>query len=434
MGASYTEVVLDNSFYTTYGQDGKFIIHRKVSGGKWLASYEVEYPGEIFRDYNVIPGTHYQYRFKFVLGARDSDWSKTIFLTAPYPPTPTPTHAVYKYEYSHKIHHPRLSGVTGRYVHTKDKDTGCVRADNIDGNNSAIYCPSEEVWLMTPSRTFIIVDYDGPLDPATAAASQNDPFRDEIEGVYYSHNSIDSTSRLDKSTRPVDDTTAIYSPNPRINDNWVIAASGNEITNFRLPFPMQQDGGSIITSLLSRFVVKTVHDASLLPAHHVRALLKSPGVYFYRYDTDCTKIPTEWDTAPHWKDTIVDQPPVVVPFEPTPTPTPTYSPTPTPTPTYTSPVVYTPTPTPTPTISPTPSPTPTDYAVAMRQCVITPTPTPSLTPTLTFTPTPTPTPSVTPTPTPTDVAIVVDICDPSRIITEDGIDIITENGYYLITE
>lgn len=68
-----------------------------------------------------------------------------------------------------------------------------------------------------------------------------------------------------------------------------------------------------------------------------------------------------------------------------------------------------PTPTPTPTLTSTPSITPT------------------LTPSPTLTPTPTITPSITPTVTPTPI----DVC---YLATEDYIDLLTENGLFIIVD
>ena len=441
MSSSYTEVILDTSFYTTYGLDGKYIIHRSLDLGKtWLPAYEVHYPGEVFRDVNVIPGHTYQYRFKFVLGARDSEWSEVITLTAPIPPTPTPTHAVYQYAYSHKIHHPKLSGVTGKYVYKKVGN--CARAEKYDGDTIVAYCPSLRVWLITTAHSFITVNYDGALDSNLTEASSKEPVRKKIQGVYYGHNTLATEHKFSKKTTSGDDVVVSYSPSPRDRDQWLISdATAAELATFSLGYPATATSTTVSNTLLSRYVIKVHSDPSELPAQAVQELLDSPAVLFYKYSTNCKTIPDDWNPAPYWKDhPYFKVPPIVVPFEPTPTPTATQQPTPTPSPTRTSPVVYTPTPTPTPTLSPTPShtptptPTPTDYAVVLGQCVITPTPTLSPTPTITFTPTPTPTPTLTPTPTPTDHAIVLDICDPSRIITEDGVDIITENGHYLITE
>lgn len=70
----------------------------------------------------------------------------------------------------------------------------------------------------------------------------------------------------------------------------------------------------------------------------------------------------------------------------------------------------TPTPTQTPTVTPTPSITPTN--------TVTPTQTPTNTPTLTNTPTPSSTP------------LIFEV----QIITQDGIDIITQNGNPLIVQ
>jgi hypothetical protein len=105
--------------------------------------------------------------------------------------------------------------------------------------------------------------------------------------------------------------------------------------------------------------------------------------------------------------------PVKSDFERRPGPTPTVTPTPTPTPSIT------PTLTPSPTLTPTLTPSPT----------LTPTPTPSITPTLTPTLTSTPTPTLTSTPTPTPTFI-----DACYLATEDYIDLLTENGLFIIVD
>lgn len=96
------------------------------------------------------------------------------------------------------------------------------------------------------------------------------------------------------------------------------------------------------------------------------------------------------------------------------------------------------TPTPTPTITPTFTPTPTQTATPGASS----TPTPTVTPTITETPTETPTPTVTPTftqtpgasPTETPTSTPTPTITPSQqtfeifITTQDGIDLITQDG------
>lgn len=102
---------------------------------------------------------------------------------------------------------------------------------------------------------------------------------------------------------------------------------------------------------------------------------------------------------------------VVISFEcATPTPTPTYTPTPSPTPPE-PPIT---TPTGTPDVTTTPTPTTTE----------TPTPTPSVTIGLT------PTATETPTPTPSSTPTVFEIL----LITQDGIEIITQSGNNIIVQ
>jgi len=132
---------------------------------------------------------------------------------------------------------------------------------------------------------------------------------------------------------------------------------------------------------------------------------------------------------------------IVISFEcvtPTPTPTPTMTPTPgaSPSPTPTSSETPTPTPTPsfTPTSSETPTPTPTssDTPTPTPTFTSTPTNTPTYTPSETPTETPTPTTTETPTqtPTPSSTPTTFEI----TIITQDGIELISQGGDQLIVQ
>ena len=242
-------------------------------------------------------------------------------------------HAVYQYAYSHKIHHPRLSGITGRYVYRKVEN--CARAEKYDGDTIIAYCPSKAVWLITSANSFITVSYNSASSRQYIYASRTDPVRRLIDGVYYSHNTIDTAAKFQKTTHSDDGSTITYSPTPRDSDTWNISTNNSpNVAGFDMSYPADSTSTTQFVTQLSRFIVKVYADPSLLPADAVDQLLQSPVVMFYKYTSDCKNIPTDWETAPNWiGNPYFDDPPVVVPFEPTPTPSPTYSPTPTPSPT-----------------------------------------------------------------------------------------------------
>lgn len=408
------QVVLDTSFYDKLTKTGKFIIWRGDTRDRMYPHAEAYYPSRVYTDTDVIPGRKYFYKFKFVDGARDSDFSEVVEIQTPELPTPTPTCAIYRYDISHVAYHTGITeDLTGRYTIKSKSNTGHVNITN--GYVNVMYYAPLEIWIVTTAESFLY------FEPRLASAHIQNPHKTTFEQVFVGDNKIAEETYFAGPTEQGESFTFYnlryrvsvrtssgiayqtrYSPRWNLKKKFTKNSTAKNImtVNLKHPLPETTSGKWWKDFNSIEYRVNCVSDINLLPTNRVEGLLMTRNILFINKAT--TKQPPNfgWELGSFWKKQSKhkDSTYMLKCFELTPTPTPTFTPTPTPSPTFT--------PTPTPTYSPTPTPTPT------------------ITMSVTY----------TPTPTPTECIVVLDYCEQYPIFTEQFGPIMSEKGETLIIE
>lgn len=434
----------------------KYIIHRAayVPDGQapfWIPVAETR--STIYLDHAVEPGSTYLYRYKTVSSARDSDWSDTITLSVPLPPTPYPSCALYQSAYSHTVYHSKIRNISGNYLF--DLESGIAINKTNSSGIQIVYNKAAKIWLVINKSTILTV----------TGGSLNFPGYDYLvsTGVYISPDDFHSAIKFSRYDYSKTNTRIEYDS---VWKAWKLFAGDILQLHYTSSPPRRysletqpswyvkrywNDEMSKVWSSRFKIAPSTV---AALQIDEIHQLLQSNAVYYYTYSDSKDFIPRSgwvpgeyWENSPTYESHFTSADFRIECYQTTPVPTPSYTPPPTPTgtppatSTLTPTPTFTPTPTPTKTPGPTPTftPTPTPSFTPGPTPSLTPTPTPTPTytltptPTFTFTPTPTPTPTpsptYTPTPTPTPTAISL-----YTILTESGDYLLTEAGDYFIVE